>query len=404
MGLLGAPTRVYVRSMRCIGVDSCTRRARSTAALIALVATGLGVRTAFARETGQVADRIVYPRPAAILQLTGPQGQSVDPATGRSHSAMVVVETGPHGATLRRFAVHVPDRSLLGLGQRVARFLGILWGLADMKIGTLNAKLKSGTADVWICRDGEAGGEQSRSSIYLYDALASRSDFEWARIVAHEYGHYLLPGPSGYTEPEPWSNGLFGERLFIGWLYDELRTGRLSADDTGLLTLATAEDYYRKQVEPLVDRIAANGPNAERLARKDKAGMDEAIALLLYADRLHGARSIPSMLEWLPPRLGRQPSGRDFLDAYVAWLDHSDAIQHRPLGISPFQSYWPTGTFEASGLDHRPPDVSVQNAQESKSERGTVVTIARSGWRQVRIGPREGAPPITWTRPRPKKP
>ena len=371
--------------------------------LVAVAITGALSNRGYALQASDsISERIAYPRPAVSRDITGPSAETVDPITGRRYTALVAVETeGPEG-TRSRFSVHVPDPSLLGLGRRIARFLTILWGLADTRFATLNARLRSGCPDVWVCRDGDSGGEQTRSSIYLYDALARRSGVEWARIIAHEYGHYLLPGPSGYTEPESWSNGLFGERLFLGWIFDDMRADKLTAEDVGFLTLPEAEDYYRKQVEPLIERVAEHGPDTARMARKDKSGMDEAIALLLYADRIHGARAVTAMLDWMRPRLGRQPFGTDYLEAYRTWLDNSDAIVHRPCGNRGFRAYWPAGTFELQRWSDSLAEITVERAQARRTDRGIRVVIPQSGWRLVKIGPNGTIPEsLTWLKQSP---
>ncbi len=367
------------------------------------IIASMSAPVACAQDVG-VVERITYPRPASLREVTGPGGAATDPITGRRYLARVIVETGGATVPTARFDVHVPHGSLLGIGRRSARLLAILWGLAERRFGVLNARLRSGCADVWICRDGDAGGEQTRTSIYLYDAMGGRSDFEWARTIAHEYGHYLLPGPSGYTDPESWSNGIFGERLFTGWIRDELRSGRLTPDDTALMTLPSVEDYCAKQVDPLIERIATGGPDTERLARKDKQGMDEAIALLLYADRIHGARAIPSLLEWMRPSLGRQPNGPDYLEAYRTWLDSSESIIHRPLGDGRYMAYLPAGKFTLQQATRGRFGIAVEDGQTSPSGAGISIRMPRPGWKRVTITPKADMPDVlTWVRQRPSQ-
>jgi hypothetical protein len=333
----------------------------------------------------EVVGRLTYPRPAALRQYSGDDQAVTDATTGRRFAAGVTVETEQNGETQTRFAVHVPDSTHLPLARKAARFLAVLWGLADSRFGALNARLRSGKADVWICRDGEAGGEQTRTSIYLYDAMADRSDLEWARTIAHEYGHYLLPGPTGYAEPESWANGLLGERLFLGWLRDELREGKLSASDNGFLNLADADMYGTRQVDPLVERVSASGPNVALLALKTRAAMDEAIALILYADKVHGSHALPRMLEWLQPGRGQQAGGGDFLKAYEAWLSGADLIRHRVTVGRAYKAFLPAGTFAVREAERRSLDVTCSGCSVKKDADGVVVRCPTAGWRTVKL-------------------
>jgi len=359
-------------------------RAFAAAALVALMALAAPLR---AQPAGQsVVSRLEYPRSVAVCEPTQPASPTADQRSGRRFAAHATVFARRGDAWELRFRVHVPDAGLLPLGRRVARFIGLLWGLADARFGTLNARLRAGCADVYLCRDGDGGAEQTRESIYLYDVMAPRSDLEWARTVAHEYGHYLLPGPSGFKEPEPWANGLLGERLFLGWLHDELRAGKLPEADAAPLTAPAAAEYRAKQVEPLIARVMNAGPDRQELAGTDKSAMDEAIALLLYADAVHGSRAIPSMLEWLPVRSARQPSGGDFLAAYEAWLRSAALIRLRLPAGAVVRAYVPAGSYRVRADAGPQPTITVHGCTVVKQADGVMVHAATSGWRQVRCG------------------
>src|SRR5262249_23113110 len=150
-----------------------------------------------------------------------------DPKEISLFRALCKVEIADGGGYVQRFRIHSPERAFTPISKKAGRFLALLWGMANRRFGRDCSRLRDDAIDVWLTSTGEAGGEQLNSSVYLYNINADRSGIEWARELAHEYGHYLLPGASGYTSPENWSNGLLGERLFLSWLKDDLDSSRI---------------------------------------------------------------------------------------------------------------------------------------------------------------------------------
>jgi hypothetical protein len=270
-------------------------------------------------------------------------------------------------------------------GTQVARTLGLLWAVADARFGVLNARLKNGCPDVWLCRDGEAGGEQTREHLFIYDALSSRSSVEWLRTVAHEYGHYLLPGPAGYTAPEAWANGLLGERMFIKWLNEDLASGRLGDHGIGWIAAEGVRDYCDRQVAPLVERVLRNGPDRALIAGTGKASMDEALGLLLYADSVQGSTVLPRMLEWLPSRAARMPTGVALLEAYERLMaDQSHVVYRVPAG-APAWLYVPAGRLEARSDPPGIASLTIGSHRAAVRDGAGAVTVSKAGWRDVRL-------------------
>lgn len=81
-----------------------------------------------------------------------------------------------------------------------------------------------GPTKVYLLEQGPPGAEAYHSQMYLYSAQQDRPPLEWAREVAHEYGHLVLPAVGRYVNPEDYASGLWGERLFIQWLAEEAQT------------------------------------------------------------------------------------------------------------------------------------------------------------------------------------
>ena len=236
----------------------------------------------------------------------------------------------------RRFVVHVPDAEALPTAKRVARLLMLLHNAMQSHLRTDHPG-RYQTVSVWLTRRVErglspdAGGEQFKDQIYIYDLFANRRAVEWAREVAHEYGHFaLVPGAIGFTAPEDDSNGIFGERLLLKWLWTDLHAGRLNAETLPFLTPDALDTYVALQVTPLLRRVAREGPDAGRLAKRDADGMDYYIGLMLYLDTLYGSRQLQDVRACtLPARSGDFVHAPDFLRGAVKSLTEApDAALH----------------------------------------------------------------------------
>jgi len=214
--------------------------------------------------------------------------------------------------------------------------------------------LRKTPVDVWLSRSGEAGGEQYRNNLYIYDFPAERTGIEWARELAHEYGHYLLPGASGYMSPESWANGVFGERLFLHWMRDDLAGGRIRSEEMPFVQQADLDDYCAKQVTPLIDRIKTSGADSTALARLDKKGMDAFSSLLLYAEEVYGPASLLNMLDYLPPGAAAGAKGIDFLSAFTSYVSKSETLTMNIERNNTTMIYMPAGLtkIEKSASDN----------------------------------------------------
>ena len=301
----------------------------------------------------------------------------------------------------RRFLVHAPDADSLPLAKRVGRLLALLHGENRERLGYEHPKMTP-TVDVWLSRqagaglDADIGGEQFGNQIYLCRIFAERSPTEWAREVAHEYGHFALPGVTGFTEPEAWANGVLGERIFLKWLRQDLLRERLKPADIPFITPQQLEDYFDAQITPLILKIAQSGPNPKLLAQKDAAGMDALIGLLLACDSLYGSRQLRDIFACAVSSHGDGfLYAPDLLRAVAVSL--SDAVEWAvspPLPITPrqetFSVFMPKGnwTVSANGSTRWRLAETTQNASFTP----TTLTVHAPGWRKITLTNTGGKP------------
>lgn len=157
--------------------------------------------------------------------------------------------------------------------------------------------------DVYIAWGGKAGGEQmfaedeennrprKANIIYVYDLKSFSGPLEMVREVAHEYGHATLAPIGRYERPETWANGYLGERLYLRWMLQAMKKGKLSSADALGATPEMLSAYVAQKVTPLVQKIAFNGPDFALLKGESEAAMNEYMGLVLYAQQILPAKA-----------------------------------------------------------------------------------------------------------------
>lgn len=330
-----------------------------------------------------------------LLAIPSRTTPAKDPRNGAEFAASVHVYLSENGTMVRRFVVHAPDRDALPIARRCGRMLAWLYAAARSRVGAAARGLRGAPVHVWMTRSGEAGGEQIRNNLYFYGLFDDRTGLEWVREIAHEYGHYLLPGASGYSQPESWANGVLGERLFIKWILEDLQAGTAGSDALPFGTRAELEEYRARQIAPLLARMQVDGPDSASLAATDRTAFDNFTALLLYADDTYGSRILMDMLDYLPPNGNRALHGDDFLNALMLCLDHADTLEVRLAADEASRVYLPKGSFHVSSPT---PLLFGKDLPVSATADGWQVRVPGPAWRTLRTAPAAGFVRTHWER------
>lgn len=214
-------------------------------------------------------------------EISHKQYTKVSPRYGFSFEARIEIKPDGKGT---RFNVYY-QAQLEDFAQFAAKTYLHLFQILNTKWNIDHPKLAGNQAiDVYLCTGGKAGGEQRLdqegslgnwrkvNTIYIFQAqkLDPNSD-EAFRELAHEYGHAVLPGVSGFDAPEDWGNGYLGEALFA-----------LHAPNDAFSSTTLRQGYLRPRLND-IESVRQNGPNSKALSTKGKSAMDSYIALLLYS-------------------------------------------------------------------------------------------------------------------------
>lgn len=295
----------------------------------------------------------------------------------------------------RRFLVCAADPDSLEFTKSVAKLLLLLYGERHDRLHD-DHSLNNPTVNVWLTERVEAGlspdtgGEQFQNQIYLYNIHNPRSEVEWAREIAHEYGHYALPGVCGFTEPEEWANGVLGERLFLKWIRDDLRSGRLKPEQIPFVSPGNLDDYYTRAIWPLVRRIMRDGMNAQLITSGTTAGMNYYTGLVMYIDTLYGTPALlNAMLDTRSASKLAFARASDFLTGMRASLrDEKELTLTLPaIGNAEKEQtitiYLPAGKWTASMQGSALSWRIENNTKTGLTCTGNAITARKSGWHNL---------------------
>ncbi len=274
-------------------------------------------------------------KPRLMLRKPGDalEPPKIGPRTGWEFPYLVAGygQNDPQEGLGLRFRVYAQDgRTAEALCTPVARMLMRLWEFNVFSLRIEHAMATGRRVDVYLAQEGKAGGEQftgvdgtnPANVIYIYDVESFTDPVERAREIAHEYGHATLPPVGGFKEPEEWSNGFLGERLYLVWLREAMRAGELKPDDAAGATPAGLDAYIARQVTPLVSKVQASGPNAALLGKDTKAAMDHYMGVVLAAEQVLPRKVFARSLV-----LNADLSAKGYLTAL------NDAIEEGPVEV-----------------------------------------------------------------------
>jgi len=362
------------------------------------------------------------------------------PAAGEASGLTAVVNRASYGWVMSpdsdalhlRFVVQYPSATISSAGKDYAQLAQLLTHsllrfslYSEIYLGRRPSGDKEGLVHVYFCEAGPTGAEQYENNIYLYDVARDRSPLEWAREVAHELGHYLLPPVGRFDEPEPLGNGELGERLFLQWLAAETEevTGERwpsEAAQSALTSLWGGQQmdlgsYIEGQCRPVLDFWLQQGPDSSLIAGANQPSLDYFIGFCLWVQAAHGPGLLAEMLD-----AAAGNSIADFREAYqitvkrisdqkallinagalnlaasqLSQLPREGAMRREevklgPHGVVVLPVFLPPGGWHLSVVC-QPEDaqvhLAIQIGEEAIEGTGKVtVAVGAAGWHQVRI-------------------
>lgn len=216
---------------------------------------------------------------------------------------------------------------------------------------------------LYLCDKGTAGGEQrfgedrivdtetgrarnvKVNTIHIYDMPTFTKDrLEMVREIAHEYGHATLPPIGPFEKPEDWANGDLGERLYLRWLYEDLVAGRLQRPDMLGTTSEALRAYLNKNADPLIRRVALDGPDLATMVKKGPAAMNAYLGMALYLERIMPQKTFARALA-----LTGGTKVQDFIRAVLDSSTEAQWTVRVPYGYENQKIWLPVGKARIQG-------------------------------------------------------
>ena len=245
-----------------------------------------------------------------------------------------------------------------------------------------------GALNVWLTEKGDPGGETYDENIYLYNVGVPRSPTEWARELAHEYGHEALPPVGGYAKPEWGASGYLGERLFLRWL---LLNRDAKADSHPWVRGLDEQEIKTGRIEQVIRQFAALGPDSQAMRGTDKVAMDGFLGMACYLEMSRGSEYLITLLKGLATPTYSGPQG--FLDTLAAQEAYYQDPEHAIVSLRlaelpndiPLWIYLRAGAWKGEVTGGGQLKIEV-DGKEVKADGNTFTTPAlNKGWHSIRI-------------------
>lgn len=270
-----------------------------------------------------------------------------------------------------RFRVHAQQLEDLPTAQQVCRLLLRLQELAWHRL-RLQVNLQGERVlDVWLCRQGNAGGEQWRNNLYIYSIQEIGEPIHWLREVAHEYSHALFPGITGYTSPEPWANGYLGERLLLSWVEPLADNGVLTPEDLCGASVADVRRFVQQRCLPLRQMWVSEGFPKQQFSRTDATGMGALVGLVLYIDGVYGSPLLRATFARL-----EAPRPASLWKAFTEAAHEAEQLHLTPVARAT-QVWLPAGAWRVESTDS---GASLQRGKERWGASQRAWRLPASDW------------------------
>ncbi|MFY7952409.1 MAG: hypothetical protein ACOVT5_07875 [Armatimonadaceae bacterium] len=292
-------------------------------------------------------------------------------------SSTGVYEAVPSGSLeLRTRVHHVADDSPLAMS--CARGVASLMRLHRDRLGRPTLFPRSTpVAELWLvprpAADPGVGGETRTSNVYLWDCRFRRSAQEWARTLAHEWGHLTLPAARGFASPEGDAAGHLGEALYMEWLAAETH-----GDESGdFMTPSVCRMWTERHNSPRWQRYQRLGPTDPDLERRDRSGMDAYVGAALGIGASFGSTTLGTVLRGID-----NDSPRELFQS----LRRHCAEQEQVLVKLPAWVPLPAGRFRIEGAPGN--GILIVDGQRNRHASDAAgVRFARAGWHRIEAGP-----------------
>ena len=194
-------------------------------------------------------------------------------------------ETGQFDNTIQ---VHTQSVLYTELSEQTLLAASDFVQLLKTHLGRMFRISESGGLHIWLCDNGQSGGQLSKDNLYIFNMGNERTSAQRCRELAHELGHSVLPGICGYTEPEPWANGYLGEQMLLRWLDASMKANQPQPQQYFGVTQKDISEMVTSRYESLLTAWRTGQYTETDLNRRDAVGMKALIGFIAYIQTVYG--------------------------------------------------------------------------------------------------------------------
>lgn len=221
------------------------------------------------------------------------------------------------------------------------------------------------TASIWITEEKsrvpDVVGETRTTNVTYFDVTSQKDPNEFARVIAHEWGHLAMPAARGFTSPEPDSAGHIGEALGLRWL------SSASTKEPFHPVLPTP-GYVASSRNRFEKALASAPPGTPAFTKRNAQGMFAYIGAVLHVADTYGEAFLGRVFQAVDA-----DSPDAFLTAWAFVLTEDGIIRCSGSAWVPLEA----GVYTAN---RRFQPSSVKGPAGITCDSSLRVTVRRSGW------------------------
>jgi len=224
------------------------------------------------------------------------------------------------------------------------------------------------TASIWITEEKsrvpDVVGETRTTNVTYFDVTSQKDSNEFARVIAHEWGHLALPAARGFTSPEPDSAGHVGEALGLRWLVAATSKGEIRPSIPSQTYVSTSTTRYNRA-------LLAVPPGTLGFSKRNAQGMYAYVGAILHVADTYGDAFLGRVFQAVDA-----DSPEAFLTAWTFTLSEDGIIRFRGAAWVPLEA----GVYIAS---RQLLPAHVKGPAAITCDLNHRVTVRRSGWYQI---------------------
>lgn len=276
---------------------------------------------------------------------------------------------GPSGRQVQRYANVCYTAGSRSVAESVCVTISIL---RSQQLARLRQPVRlawdTDTASIWITEEKsripDVVGETRTTNVTYFDVTSQKDTNEFARVIAHEWGHLALQAARGFSSPEPDSAGHVGEALGLQWLSGTAIKGNINPVVPSPGFVAATRNRFDKA-------LIATPPGTAGFVKRNAQGMYAYIGAIQHVADTYGDAFLGRIFKAVDA-----DSQDSFLTAWAFVLTEDGVIRFHGNAWVPLE----TGVYQAS---HRIQPANIKGPTGITCDSRLHLTVRRSGWYQL---------------------